>query len=474
MTRSKKILAVALVAMATGSVGASAQQIAGGQVTVKNSTVKKEGGIVNVGMDLDLSKLSVKRKGGLILTPMLVNGTDTAVMKAIEILGRDRYIYYQRNGKSATDDPGTVERRRGDGQTLSYSASLPYERWMNNSQLVMAEGACRCDKTVLGGNEPLSGVRLNGEWRLQYAYVKPEAKEVHLEAKGSAHLNFALDKYDIRPYFAQNAGELQKIRETIDRVRNDKDVTLTGIHLHGYASPDGTYKHNEQLAANRTKALRKYLTDYYSKLPASLFTTESTAEDWDSVRSYIAASDMANRDAILAIIDSDRTPDEKDRAIAGKYGKTYRDMLSGIYPAVRRTDYAVSYTVRNFSLDEARSVIKTEPQKLSLNDMYLVANSYEKGSDEYKEVFDIAARVYPNDVIANLNAANVALGNGDLASADKFLKKAGDSAEADNARGILAVKREDYAAACGYFKGASDRGLAEATANLQELTEQGY
>ena len=36
--------------------------------------------------------------------------------------------------------------------------------------------------------------------------------------------------------------------------------------------------------------------------------------------------------------------------------------------------------------------------------MFLVANSYDKGSDQFK-VFDIAVRLYPTDPIAQLNTA---------------------------------------------------------------------
>ena len=33
--------------------------------------------------------------------------------------------------------------------------------------------------------------------------------------------------------------------------------------------------------------------------------------------------------------------------------------------------------------------------------MFLVANSYDKGSDQFKEVFDIAVRLYPTDPSLN-------------------------------------------------------------------------
>ena len=77
--------------------------------------------------------------------------------------------------------------------------------------------------------------------------------------------------------------------------------------------------------------------------------------------------------------------------------------------------------------------------------------------------------MYPNDKIANLNAANSAMHKRDLESAKEYLKRAGDSAEAIYARGAYAAMIEDYDTARKLFKQAESKGLAQATAALAEL-----
>lgn len=478
MNTTSKILTGAVVMLTALTTPTFAQAIAGGQMTVNNSQIKKVGNDVQVTMNIDMSRLDLGANEGVVLIPMIVNGTDTVKLPAAEIYGRKRYIYYQRNNKTATPDPAVVERRyRGRAQTVAYNATTPYRDWMNNSTLVMGEGLCACDQTPLGdnNNETVHRVNLSGQWKLQYAYIQPNPETVkHRAESGSARLNFVVDKYDIRPDFGNNAAELRKIRQTIDLVKTDKDVELTGIRLHGYASPDGRYAHNAELAANRTNALRNYLRNYYSKLSESLFTAESTPEDWKGVRDYFAASDLKEKDALLKITDSNRTPDEKDRYFAQYYGDLYRSLLlKTVYPSLRRTDYTVTYNVRNFNLEEARRIIRERPQKLSLQEMYRVANSYPAGSDEFNEVFDVAVRMFPDDPLANLNAANVALSRGDKVSAARFLAKAGNSAEAQNARGVLALKNEDYQQARRLFRQAADAGLSQAKANLEEMDNHG-
>ena len=81
--------------------------------------------------------------------------------------------------------------------------------------------------------------------------------------------------------------------------------------------------------------------------------------------------------------------------------------------------------------------------------------------------------MFPNDETANLNAANAAMRRGDLARAERYLAKAGDSAEAVYARGALAVREKDYTTAIKYLEQAEKMGLQQATATLKELNDRG-
>lgn len=471
MNKLKSIFLATFLMLVWGAAAASAQRLYGGRVAVSGTVVERDGDIVRVAVNLSVDGEALPSNSGAVLTPMLVNGADTVKLPSAEILGRKRYIYYQRNGVTATQQPAVVALGAA-GAEVNYSATAPYAPWMNGSQLVVAEGECGCDQTLLAQSvlSPLGNVDLRKDISYALAYVQPKAEAIKIrQVEGSAHLNFVIDKYDIRPSFGTNAAELRKIHETIDLVRNDSDVTIMGIELHGYASPDGPYAHNVVLAKNRTQALRQYLVDYYDRLPASLFSTQSTAEDWDSVRCLIAASQLTDRTALLAIVDCDLKPDAKDRRLAREYPEAYSYIYNKVYPLVRRTDYKVTYSVRQFSLEEAQRLIKTAPQKLSLKEMYLVANSYPTGSDDFKQVFDVAVRMFPDDETANLNAANAALQNGDRTTAERFLRNAGTSAGAQNARGVLAAMNGDTATAKQLFTEAAEKGLTAAKENLKKI-----
>ena len=461
-------LGAALLAM---TLPALAQDKVAKGIEIQNKEIKKKGNEVSVAMDLNLDQVKLASNRGLIYTPMIVNGEDTLKLPAVEVMGRKRYIYYQRNHQAATANPLIVEQRNNNqAQTIHYAYKTPYSDWMKNSQFIIAHDACGCNQTLLaeGILNPV-GEAFSTPHQMLQAYVEPKAEAVKVrQENGSAKLNFIINKWDIVSNLGNNAAELQKIRQTLDLVKNDPDVTITSITLHGYASPDGKYANNEKLAHNRTQALMEHLLKTYP-VTKDIFKITSTAEDWEGTRNYVASHEIPQKDIVLNIIDNKMKPDEKEKALATKADKGFRYLVDQVWPGLRRTDYTIEYDVKAFNLEEARKVLNTRPQKLSLNEMYMVAQNSPKGSEEFNNVFDIAVRMFPEDELANLNAAYVAINRGDKVSAEKFLKKAGKRPEADNARGCLAVLNEDYQTAKEYFEKAANAGLKEAKENLKEI-----
>ena len=334
---------------------------------------------------------------------------------------------------------------------------------------------------VLGGKKPEpvvepvvveeSPVVVAYEPHYQLPFFTPQVEAVKSrDVSGRAYLDFPVNKTVINRDYRNNGAELAKVEQTINAVRQDPNLSITHISIHGYASPEGSYQSNERLAEGRAAAFKDYVRGLID-LPASLFSTSATAEDWQGLRQAVSESTLEHRTEILALIDSDMQPDPKEQRIRRLYPADYRLMLSDIYPALRHSDYVVNYTVRAFTAEEGRDIIKTKPQQLSLNEMFLVAQTYPEGSFDYNEVFLTAVRLYPADETANLNAAIISLQKGDREAALHYLAKAGQSAEAQNARGVLSAQQGDRTAAEAYFRDAQQKGLPAAQHNQEELSK---
>ena len=442
-------------------------------VSIKSFNINREGKYLTVKMNLDLNKLDVDANRAVLLTPRLVNGTDSLDLPAVGIYGRRRYYYYVRNGiGSISGESETIYRASSKPDSVAYNNLAEYEKWMDGATLKFHRSDWGCCHEIVAEYEGILG-RHREAFFPELIFVQPKAEIMKSRSlSGSAYIDFPVDQTVIYPDYRRNTTELGKIQATIDSVRNDKDVTITSVWLKGFASPESPYKHNTELAIGRTAALKKHIGQLYH-FADSIIQTDYEPEDWAGLRRYVEQSNINYRAEILALIDSDMEPDAKEAKIKRTYPDEYRFMLQNFYPALRHTDYRIDYNIRKFNkVEEIKRIMAEQPQKLSLNEFYLVAGKYEPGTDEFTDVFETAVRMFPNDEIANLNAANAAIRRDDFATARRYLDKTGESAEAVYARGALAIREKDYDTARRYLGKAKEMGLEKATLTLKELNER--
>lgn len=460
---------------------AGAQNLCGSRVQVVNPSILiGDNGRVMIGMDVTFpADMQLSSNRVATLTPVLKTRDNSynKVLPAIRVYGRKRSIVQQREHKTPVDTFSVLRRKNGTSQTVNYSARIPYEKWMNGAELELladVRGCADCQKEE--SNAFI--IRADLERYIMQptvAFVSPAVEAVKNRAEeGRAYLDFPVNQTKIYLEYRRNPSELEKIKATVDVVKNDANTQITEIDITGYASPEGRYASNARLAQGRAEALKKYVMDSYG-FKSDLFRVNSVAEDWDGLRDYVAKSNLPRKDEILFIIDKDENDlDLKEgriKALDG--GKIYASLLQDCYPGLRHSDYTVRYVVRGFNVEEAKQIIKTRPQQLSLQEMYLVAQTYAKGSKEFNEVFDVAVRMFPDDPTANINAAAIELQRGDLQQAARYLDKADAQASATlNNRGVLNLLQGDLDQAEINFKKAQSLGSAEAGANLKEVSKK--
>lgn len=447
-------------------------------VEVDNPSFKRNDNAMQVEMDLYLKNLKVRPNRTAVFTPVIVNGDNEQTLPAIGIYGRTRWFQHLRSGKAPVAGADqTSFRYRKRPAVLHYDQSVPYQEWMNGADLILARNDYGCCSKLMGVcSAPLSNYAepvevVLPEYAPQFLYVRPVAETVKTRAlSGRAFIDFAANRAELQPDYRGNRTELAKITATIDSVRNDKDITVTALSIKGSASPEGAYDVNERLAKGRTEALKNYVAKLYNFGP-DFIVTDYVAENWEGLREYIAASNLAHKSELLEIIDDNTLqPDTKDWRMKLRYPDEYKKLAAEVFPTLRRSDYRIEYAVRSYDdIDTIRRIMAESPQKLSLSEMFALAQTLEPGSDEYNRVFETAAILYPNDETANLNAANVAMARKDLAAAEKYLKKAGDSAEAIYARGVFAGLQGDKVKAEALLKEAGAKGAAGTEAAIEHL-----
>lgn len=470
----KKILIYSVLCL-IAALPVSAQKFYKDAINITNASLWQQGESLYINMQMDMRNLKVSNDRTLTLTPVLTGPDNNVVLPEIVINGRRRQKAYLR--AIALDKTTTMEIPYNTQEVLNYTQVIPYEPWMENAYLNLEEDLCGCGghQEVLTQEMIMNGVSTETK-RLAAlqpvpSYIQPKAEVVKARSEQyEAHLDFPVGKSVILPDFMSNQTELRNIREMFNKVQNDKKLTITGVYIEGFASPEGPLKLNEQLSKSRAEALKKYLS-VHEQIPANLYNVSFGGENWEGLVKALEASNMKEKTEFLNIIrntsDIARRKEEIKR-VGG--GAPYRTMLKELYPALRKVNCRIDYTIANFKVDEGKEIIKTQPQYLSLNEMYLVANSYPKGGDDFIKVFDIAVRMYPDDEVANLNAAAVALSKKDLPDARKYLDKSNkQTAEYANNNGIYYLLSGNKDQAIVEFTKASRNGNEAARYNLEEI-----
>ncbi len=440
---------------------------------VVESNVSRVGEDVIVDMKLDLSHIEVGRNRTLVYRPLLMKEDSVAELTPIIVNGRVRHIQYQRLER-AEDFPNEIEIRRENGteQTLDYHARVPFTDWMNKSEVVMVCDLCGCGwESLQNDRSSLFPVNLVHEPVVPAVlYITPLAEVKVREKSGSAYLDFPVNQTVIRPDYRRNSTELAAIDATIQSVEDDPNATITKVTIKGYASPEGSYANNQRLAEGRSNALLEYVKKLHDFGDAE-FSVSSEPEDWEGLEKRIESSSIADKEEWLAIIRDSEPADLDRKEWKLKQLPSYREVLNTIYPALRHSDYTVEYHIRNFTTDEAREMLYKDPSQLSLEEMYRVAQTYEVGSEPYNEVFEIAVRLYPDDPISNLNAANTALLNRNATAARRYLTKAAEGPEKRLAEGVASWLEGDTDQARSIFESLTDdpKVGVQAKENLEKM-----
>lgn len=439
-------------------------------VSIENTSIKKYDREVLLKMSIRLDAVQTKSNEQILLNPMFVKGADTLFLLPVKVLGRRQAIYQVRNAKKGKGaDEMSVIRKNGTQQVLAYQQRFSYQEWMEGARLVIYQDKCKCNYIVDAGLSEVGKANLvPPPFTPALAFIRPEVTVKIRKVEGSARLTFPQGKTNIDITLGSNISELEKIWQTSNDIQSIKKVKIDNITFHGYASPEGSYAANARLAQQRVMAVKEYALKRFNFI-GPMITVEYTPEDWAYLRELVAASDLLHKQQILELIDSNYEPDKKEWKIKSVYPKDYAYMLKHYYPQLRRTDYTVSYTVGDYTVEEAREALKTSPELLNLNEFYLVAQTYPTDSEAFSRVFEIAARLFPDDALANVNAANAALSKGDLPMATGYLAKAGDSGEAANARGVKAMLEDDLDEALSLLQEAKRKGIVQAEENIEQI-----
>ena len=157
------------------------------------------------------------------------------------------------------------------------------------------------------------------------------------------YIDYPLGKDDVYPDYKNNRKEIGKVDAILSPLLAERYLQIRRIRVRGYASPDGSYRHNEQLAANRSRLFSGYIRDAYA-LPDRLFDVSSVAEDWKGLVELLNQTKPPYYQEALDIIGTYGIFSGREKHLMDfRGGAPYKDMLKNLFPRLRRIEVVVEY-----------------------------------------------------------------------------------------------------------------------------------
>ena len=234
---------------------------------------------------------------------------------------------------------------------------------------------------------------------------------------------------------------------------------VSRLSLVGYGAPTGNYQRNEMRSNARALELKNYLLSE-PRVSANSVAVTWVAEDWDSIVSIVENSDIRLRTAALDIMRNVEVGQGREQQLQMlASGATYAEMQRKVFPKVCRMEYTATLIRSSATADVPADLAK----------LYATAQRYAVGTREHNDILDLAARLFPDNAEARIDAAGVALLRGDTAQAANYLRGLDTDSRAWNNLGVLYMLQGNASKAEVYLRMAAAAGTPSAVKALEYL-----
>lgn len=390
------------------------------------------------------------------------------------------------DGGEAIGAPATFqgEKVEGNNQTISYriggnytmKSNFAYLPEMEKSDLYLKFDARKGNKRYnvpevkVGEGVLATSALVNRTMKSSNIAFAPDAYQHVIKQKANANIKFLIQQAKIRNSELHSVSVKDFIK-TLRDIRNDQErKDLENVEVSAYASPDGGMKLNTALAKNREKNTKQYVSGTLKR--AGLhgnINTKYTAEDWEGFQQLVSQSNIQDKEVILRVLSMYKDPEERERQIKN-ISAAFTELAKEVLPELRRSRITVNYNLIGRSDDEIEQQYKSDPSKLSVEEMLYSATLTDDQAKQ-AEIYKKTTQIYPNDYRAYNDLAVLAYQKGDFTTAKDYVQQAlkanSNAAEPNVNAGYLAMLAGDNAAAETYLaKGSTSDAAGEALGNL--------
>ena len=452
MKKTLKFLAVAALAIAAAAC-ASPEKMAKMAENVKVECVPPVLEVVNGTIDATVSVTYPKGyfnpKVILEATPVIVYQGGEAAMKPFKYQGedvRDNYKVVSADGQKVTEKihfdyvPGMEQcylELRGKVSAGKKSVNLPVKKVADgaNTTYMLVKKAGAVSFKADNYQEVISSTT---EGQIKYLVNSSEVRGSELKGES------------VKEFLAR-----------LDEISANERTKVTSTEIVAYASPEGDVNKNEKLSDNRSESATKAWKQVTKGHEATDPTVRSVGEDWDGFQQLVSQSNLEDKELILRVLSMYSDPAVRENEIRNM-SQVYTALKGEVLPELRRARLIANVEFKNYSNEELLDLLENNANLLDEEALLKVASLVREPAQK-EEIYKRAIGRF-NSARAMFNLAALYLMQGQDAKAEAGLAEL-DAKDPDvvNAKGVLALHKEDYKAAETAFRTA---GTADAKANL--------
>ena len=234
-------------------------------------------------------------------------------------------------------------------------------------------------------------------------YFLPKPETQMRDSKGEVKLRFPIGKWAFNADDPQNAAEVEKLRQQIDLIAQQKDATLQSLDMTGCSSPDGKYTWNLKLAQKRINSVLDHMRGV---VPENLrhdmtFSSKANVAGWAEVSRLMRADgheeEAQQIDDIIA-----RYPNDIQRQWYAVFKlPSYKTLINKDYlPQLRRVEYTMHYAIfRQLTAEEINELYEKDYRQLTRFEFYKLYNA-ETDVTRREKMLRQALEVYPSFMAA--------------------------------------------------------------------------
>ncbi len=410
-------------------------------------------------------------------------------------------------GGEATSTPYAFqgEKVRGNATVVSYAGgaytipvNFTYEPAMQKSELFLDFAVKQGSKTyalprVKVANGIIATAAMADAGAVNPA-IAPDKFQRIINEKYTADILFLINQANIRSNQLYTP-EMEAFNADVRKAAADTARVIEDINISSYASPDGPWAFNNQLAQKREATTNDYLTKKLKQEAITDFgqiTKQFTAEDWEGFKKLVEVSNIQDKQLILSVLSMYTDPEEREREIHN-LSNVFEQLAETILPQLRYSRLTASVNVIGKSDEQINTFFDNDPAALSIDEILYAATLtgdnnrrqaiYQKAAELYpgdyrtfnnlgmtqyqagnyegaKAAFEKAAQLNPNAGETQMNLGLLSMLAGDYASANRAFGNAGSVPEVGEALGVYYLKKGDAAAAVKAFGNSKSNNAA--------------